>query len=160
MKGPTDSQSGRSRVRFPRSLIPELDPRVAVGYARIQVREKIPVTSLFRPSFRTGRPPLPATYLGGAAVTGTLPHDRSQSKCSIESSIERRGRGCRIRRCRRAPTQFERFGRRLFRRADDAWSYFLVSTAARYRSSDSTSAGSATVSAISWRKSSLNELFV
>ena len=32
--------------------------------------------------------------------------------------------------------------------------YFLVSTAARYRSSDSTSAGSATVSAISWRKSS------
>ena len=32
--------------------------------------------------------------------------------------------------------------------------YFLVSTAARYRSSDSTSAGSATVSAISWRTSS------
>src|ERR1022692_3089722 len=32
--------------------------------------------------------------------------------------------------------------------------YFLVSTAARNRSSDSTSAGSATVSAISWRKSS------
>jgi len=32
--------------------------------------------------------------------------------------------------------------------------YFLASTAARYRSSDSTSAGSATVSAISWRKSS------
>jgi hypothetical protein len=32
--------------------------------------------------------------------------------------------------------------------------YLLVSTAARYRSSDSTSAGSATVSAISWRKSS------
>ena len=32
--------------------------------------------------------------------------------------------------------------------------YFLISTAARYRSSDSTSAESATVSAISWRKSS------
>ena len=32
--------------------------------------------------------------------------------------------------------------------------YFLASTAARNRSSDSTSAGSATVSAISWRKSS------
>jgi hypothetical protein len=32
--------------------------------------------------------------------------------------------------------------------------YFLVSTAARNRSSDSTSTGSATVSAISWRKSS------
>ena len=32
--------------------------------------------------------------------------------------------------------------------------YFLVSAAARYRSSDSTSAGSATVSAISCRKSS------
>ena len=33
-------------------------------------------------------------------------------------------------------------------------SYFFESTAARNRSSDSTSAGSATVSAISWRKSS------
>ncbi len=32
--------------------------------------------------------------------------------------------------------------------------YFFESTAARNRSSDSTSAGSATVSAISWRKSS------
>ena len=32
--------------------------------------------------------------------------------------------------------------------------YFFVSTAARNRSSNSTSAGSATVSAISWRKSS------
>ena len=36
----------------------------------------------------------------------------------------------------------------------EAGRYFLDSTAARNRSSDSTSAGSATVSAISWRKSS------
>lgn len=37
--------------------VPEL-----IAYARIQVREKISVTTLFWPSFRTGRPPLPATW--------------------------------------------------------------------------------------------------